>query len=105
MLFPIAHFAAVGENREQQSLRFYKHDPLKPNAALVKLESWEAGNYTVKMDFTKHPLLESSPPNEELLVNVQTTKKLFTVKARIDRVTISGGFPLKLLLFKPAHKK
>ena len=99
------YLKAVVAKIGSSNLTFYEYDPLKPSAALVKLEPGEARNYTAKMDFTKHPLLESSPPNEELIVNVETTKKSFPVKARIDRVTISGDLPLKFLLIKPGRKK
>jgi hypothetical protein len=78
-------------------LTLYEHDPLKPNTTLVKLESGEAGNYTSGADFPKHHLMEESPM-QDLIVSVETTKKTFNIKTRIDRVTISGdislaGFP------------
>jgi len=84
---------------------FYERDPLKLSPTLVKLEPGEPANYTATLNFEEHHLLDSKA-REDVWIDVETSKKSFTQKARIDRVTVSSDLsPLELGSLVPSKKK
>jgi hypothetical protein len=95
--------AKIGPN---SVVTFYEYDPLKANSALVKLEPGEAADYTAAVNFNVHHLMGSADEREDVWITLETTKKDFTQKARIDRINVSSYlFPLEARDFKPTKKK
>jgi len=65
---------------------FYQHDPTKTREPMKLLEPSEAANYTLSWNFSEHPLMEwpeSDSKKEDVQVEIETTKKMFSFQHQI----------------------